>query len=218
MCSSANNSHFQVLSVDTNMSENKDKTPADTDVHMSNNNDETRTTPSNEEGQEARDSTLHELETGLAPAANGYQDQGKGDDGLDFAQFSSSSKASSSSSLNTEDVVAFALECDEEDGSGQDDSGGERAASAMSSGRCVDLAAYFVSTASDMMRERERERKNADMYLAEVTLAMRKIPYAICLGFIYLLCNRVLSGWHGRTGPCARPRSWPGQRTLTLRH
>ncbi len=199
MCSSANNSHFQVLSVDTNMSENKDKTPADADVHMSNNDDETLTTPTHEEGQEGRDATLQELETGLAPAGNGHQHQGKDDDGVDFAQSSFSSKASSSSSLNTEDVVAFALECDEEDGSGQDNSGGERASSDMSSGRCVDLAAYFVSTASDMMRERERERKNADLYMAEVTMAMRKLPNAICVGFLtYFATGYGLDGTGGQ--------------------
>ena len=172
------------------MSENKDKTPANDDISMSNNDDGTRATPTDEEREAGRDATLHELETGLAPAANGLPHQGGDDgavegdeDGRSSAQSPSPSKASSSSSLDTEEVVAFAMECDEENSSGQEESAGEREPSATSSGKCLDMAEYFVFSACDMLREHEKARKEADMYMAEASVATGKFVFTICAVF-----------------------------------
>ncbi len=220
----ANTHHL--LHVDANMSENKDKTSADDDINMSNNDDGTRATPTNEERDERRDATLHELETGLAPAANGLPHQGgdngavgADEDGLYSAESPSPSKASSSSSLDTEEVVAFAMECDEEDSSGQEDSAGEPEPSATSSGKCLDMAKYFVSSAGDMLREHEKARKEADMYMAESSVASGKLVFTICAVFSQTFpSHRVWSGWTGRSRPCARPRCWPRPRTTKWTH
>ncbi len=201
-----NTSNFQItgIAVDGNVSENKDKTPATLTV---------------EEQQAARDAALHELETGQAPAANGLPHQGgdngaAGDNGGHYTGLSSSSsETSSSSSLDTEEIVAFAVDSDEDGGGGQDDSAGERASS-------ISLAAYFVSSAGDMMREHERARKNADMYMAEVTYARGKLPFPICvvLSETSSSSRRVWSGSTALAGPCARPRRWPGPRRLSWPH
>ena len=142
------------------MPENKDKTPAEDDINMSNDGD-----------------------------------------GLSSGQSSSSFKSSSSTSLDTEEVVAFALELDEEDGSGQEESAGERASS-VSSGTCLGLAKYFVSSAGDMMQQHERARKEADMYMAEVTLATKMLPLTFSMAFQQtFFFDRVWSGSTGRAGP-----------------
>ncbi len=156
------------------MTENKDKSDADAAMY------ENRAEPAADQDPAAPVSAaaLQELEAGLTAAADGpphkvdedSEDSEDGEDGPYTAN-------SSSSSLDTEEAVAFALERDgeeEEDGAGGQEEHvpssdlanfrGAREASRNS----LKVAAYFADTARDMLSQHDRARKDADICMAEV--------------------------------------------------
>ncbi len=137
-------------------------------------------------------SAVHELEDGLAAAAHGpphmgvvdggnVQDDGghEGDDDKDD-DGDGLHTAHSTSSLNTEEALAFVK--DWEDGAdGQDDKAHKRAPSADPStfqdardtarGQLA-MAAFFASMGKGMMAEHKRAQTEADHYMSEVGEAM----------------------------------------------
>ncbi len=169
-----------------------------------------------EGAQHGRDSALHELETGLAAAAHGPPH--KGAEGSEDSEVSEDGEDrlhnanSISSSLDTEEVVAFALECDEEEEQENGAGGHEELVSSSYSANFqgahdasrsnVSLAAYFADSAKDMLTKDERARKEADMYMAEVTLATKMLPLTFSMAFQQtFFFDRVWSGSTGRAGP-----------------
>ena len=150
--------------------------------------------------EDGKASALLELEAGLAAAADGPPhkaddeggedagadgdggaDAGARDDDEDDGMSTAHSSSSSSSSLDTEDVVAFAVEWDDEDGNA---AGGQKSTvkklacshdpaefqeEQESARSLLAMGAFFVGTAKNMFEEHKRARKEADMYLDEVT-------------------------------------------------
>ncbi len=146
-------------------------------------------------------SALRELEDGLPAAAHGPthvggddggEDGGEGagagageDDGLSTAHSSSYSTARTSLSLDTEEVVGFAMDWEEGDAAGgpvdkdkklaRSDDPAEFQGTRESARHLLTMGAYFASTAKTMLDEHRRARNEADMYMGEVILAMEKL-------------------------------------------
>ncbi len=127
------------------------------------------------EGKLARESAMKELETGLEVAAHGPPHKGVDED--DDGDGDLHTALSRSSSLNTEEVVAFAMDWEDGD-DGQEDRDKKRAASsdpaefqnARDTARSqLAMAAFFASTGKNMLQEHDRARKEADLYMAEVS-------------------------------------------------
>ena len=159
-----------------------------------------------EDGKKA--SAVNELEEGLAAAANGPPHQGGGDcgDGEDGDADGLSTAHSSplDTSLDTEDVVAFAMEWEDDDGAGgQQDKSSKPAPSydpanfqedREAARNLLSMGAFFSSTAKAMMEEHKRTRKEADMYMAEVTLATKKLKIKVYAVLSHSLISRRSSG------------------------
>ena len=184
------------------MSENKDETNAAGAAASAAGNDWA-------EGkqQEAKDSALLELEAGLAAAAHGPPHEG-GDDcgGSDDDGFYT---PNNTSSLNTEDVVAFSFACDED----EDGAAGPTGLGAQRAGSCdltnfqgaresfrsrLTMGAYFAGTAKDMLSEHRRAQKEADQYMSEVYLSYYKAIEFSLADFKVLVLQCV--EWMGRAG------------------
>ena len=114
---------------------------------------------------------------------NGGHDAGAGDDEEDGLYTADSASSASNSSVDTEAAVAFAMEWEDEDG---DDAGGQaetdkkRASShdpeyfqeeREAARNLLSMGAFFASTAKNMMDEHKRAKKEADLYMSEVTVA-----------------------------------------------
>ncbi len=130
-------------------------------------------------GMQARESAVQELETGLEAAAHGPPHNGgdKGEDGDDGDGDLYTALNKSSSSIDTEEVVAFAMEWEDGD-EGQEDRDNKRAPSSDPAGfqdaretarSQLAMAAFFARTGKDMLEEHKKARKQADLYMAEVT-------------------------------------------------
>ncbi len=113
-------------------------------------------------------------------------DGGDGDgveDGDDDDLFTAHS--SSASSIATDEVVAFAMDWDDEDGRGGQQEKAEELASSSdpakfqgareASRSLLTAAAFFARTADDMLKEHKRAREEADLYMSEVNIAKRKL-------------------------------------------
>ncbi len=151
-----------------------------------------------------KESAVLELEAGLTDAADGPPFKGGDDggaagggdgDGVDDGADDELYTADSTSSVDTEEAVAFALDWDDEDGDGAggpQDTAGKLASSqdpasfqgAKESARSLlTMGAYFGSTAKAMFGEHKRARKEADMYMSEVSNATGKLPISISAVF-----------------------------------
>ncbi len=154
---------------------------------------------------------LEELEAGLEAAADGPPHQGgadgdgsdddggnanDGDDGGDDGGDNGGAvgggeedddddddelSTAHSSSLDTEEVIAFAMEWDDGDCAGGPRANAAKLSSSAdpaqfqedheSARSMLAMAAYFASTAKAMVQEHQRARKEADLYMEEVLLA-----------------------------------------------
>ncbi len=144
--------------------------------------------------QQRRASALQELEVGLEAAAHGPPHQGSGrGDGRQDGRDELRTPRSSPSSLATEDVLAYAMEWEGEDGAGgQEDKDDKRASSAdpaafqearEAARSQLTMGAFFSSMGKAMLQEHEKARKEADHYMTEVTLARQKLLNSDCAVF-----------------------------------
>ncbi len=178
--------------------------------------------------QKNKEEALHELEAGLEAAANGPPHKGahNGEGGEDGGEDDDDFSTAGSSSLDTEAVVAYALEWDDDDvAGGQRKKSGQPEWSADPEGfqtardsarSLLTTAAYFASTGKAMLTEHKRAQKEADLYMSEVSLATAKLPNNIGAVFyhICLICQGM--EWLDRAGRALRRAKEEGSKLWPL--
>ncbi len=149
------------------------------------------------------DAAVTELEAGLAAAADGPPHQGDedggdndgedaggavgdGNDEDDDDGLYTANSSFSSTNLDTEQALAYAMEWDEADIAGGQQENSRKPASSPepsqfqedreSARSLLAAGAFFASMGKGMLQEHHRARQEADMYLEEVTLAREKLP------------------------------------------
>ena len=139
-----------------------------------------------------KESALLELEMGLAAAAHGPPHQG-GAPGED--EDDDRSKLRRSSSLDTAEALAFAMEWDAEAGdNGKEDKANDKRSPSPdpesfqdardSSRSLLSMAAFFASMGKNMMEEHKRAMTEADLYMGEVIKATKKLPISTSAVFL----------------------------------
>ncbi len=187
-----------------------------------------------------KESELHELENNLEKAATGpphaagndAADDGDGGDGDgDGAAHGKDGDAadndglcsSHSTSMDPEEVAAFAKEWDDEDGAGGQKTSAEKRASSLdpasfqdareASRSVLTMGAFFASMGKEMLSEHKKTCQEADFYMSEVTLANSKLP--ITANGVFSYKSSISGGRVARPGG-TRPPQGQGLRVEAL--
>ncbi len=151
--------------------------------------------------------------------AHGGAGAGAGDEDDDDGLHTAPSSNNTSYSLDSDAAVTFAMAWDDEDGGssgGQEDKGKKLAFSAdpalfqeerEASRSMLAMGAFFASAAKAMVQEHKRAKKEADLYMDEVNLAVNKLQTTISAVFLH---TSSFQGYRVDGSGGARPS--PGQR------